>query len=210
MELSFASEMAKRGRPIYLVKYSASGMPLHHGWDRNTWKGGDPAPGRVNFYPGTEPEDPARGKLYRDMTRRFREAIEQIEKQGHTPRVRAFLWMQGEQDSKHEVSATTYATSLALLFRRVRADVGSPGMQLVYGQVLPYEKAMARFTHRKQIREQMAAADARSGQPESIVDAFMVTTEDCSLKKDTVHHDSAGYWRLGQKFAEALREKASL
>jgi hypothetical protein len=208
LELSFAQKMAKGGGPIYLVKFSASGMPLHPGWDRNTWKGGDPAPGRVNFYPGTEPEDPAQGALYRQMTKRFREAIDSLEKQGHTPKVRAFLWMQGEQDSKHEVSATTYAKSLALLFQRVKTDVESTGMKLVYGQVLPYEKAQPRFTHREQIRAQMAAADARSGKPESIPDAFMVSTDDCSLKQDTVHHDSAGYWRLGQKFADALLGKA--
>ena len=204
LELSFAHEMAKRAGPIYLVKFSVGGMPLHHGWDRNTWKGGDPAPGRVNFHPGTAPEDPAQGKLYREMIQSFREALADLEKQGHTPRVRAFLWMQGEQDSKHEVSATTYAKSLALLFQRVKIDVGAPGMKLVYGQVLPYEKAQPRFTHRNEIRAQMAAADGRSGKPESIADAFMVTTEDCSLKKDTVHYDSAGYWRLGQKFAEAM------
>ena len=205
LELSFAQEMAKSGGPIYVVKFSASGMPLHPGWDRNTWKGGDPTPGRVNFYPGTEPKNPSKGTLYRQMTQRFREAIDTIEEQGHTPKVRAFLWMQGEQDSKHVVSATDYAKSLALLFERVKTDVGSPGMKLVYGQVLPYEKAMDRFTHRSQIREQMAAADAHSGKPESIPDAFMVSTDDCSLKSDTVHHDSAGYWTLGQKFADVLR-----
>jgi hypothetical protein len=204
LELSFAREMAKGGGPIYLVKFSASGMPLHPGWDRNTWKGGDPAPGRVNFYPGTEPGDAAQGTLYRTMIRRFEDAISDLEKQGRTPRVRAFLWMQGEQESKHEVSATTYAKSLALLFQRVRTDVGSPGMKLVYGQVLPYEKAQPKFTHRVEIRTQMAAADVHSGNPESIADALMVSTEDCSLKKDTVHHDSAGYWRLGEKFADAL------
>lgn len=204
LELSFAQKMAKLGRPIYLVKFSASGMPLHHGWDRNTWKGGDPVPGRVNFYPGTDADDPAQGKLYRDMILRFQAALADLEKQGHTPQVNAFLWMQGEQDSKHEASASTYARSLALLFQRVKADVGSPGTKLVYGQVLPYEKALPRFIHRNEIRAQMAAADAQSGKPESIADAFMVTTGDCSLKSDTVHHDSAGYWRLGQKFAEAL------
>lgn len=208
LELSFAREMAKGGGPIYLVKFSASGMPLHPGWDSNTWKGEDPAPGRVNFYSGTEPGDPAQGTLYRQMTGRFRAALADLEKQGHTPRVQAFLWMQGEQDSKHEVSATTYAENLALLFQRVKGDVGAPGMKLVFGQVLSYEKAMARFTHREQIRAQMAAADSRSGKPEAIADAFMVSTDDCALKKDTVHHDSAGYWRLGEKFAEALLRSA--
>ena len=208
LELSFAREMAKHEGPIYLVKFSASGMPLHHGWDRNAWKGGGPAQGRVNFYAGTELEDPAQGTLYRQMIKRFQDAITNLEKQGLTPSVKAFLWMQGEQDSKHQVSATTYAKSLALLFQRVKNDVESPGMKLVYGQVLPYENAMPRFTHREQIRAQMAAADARSGQPASIADGFMVSTDDCSLKRDTVHHDSAGYWRLGQKFAGVLRENA--
>ena len=208
LELSFAREMAKRGGPIYLVKYSASGMPLHRGWDRNTWKGGEPSARLVNFYPGTKPGDPAQGALYLKMIQRFTDAIASLEKQGHNPKIKAFLWMQGEQDSKHEVSATTYAKSLADLFQRVKADAKAPDMKLVYGQVLPYENALERFTHREQIRAQMTAADARSGMPESIADAFMVTTGDCSLKRDKVHHDSAGYWKLGQKFADALQKRA--
>ncbi|QQL45867.1 sialate O-acetylesterase [Sulfuriroseicoccus oceanibius] len=51
-ELGFASVMATSERPVYLVKYFASGMPLHHGWHGGTWLGGPAVPGRTNFYPG--------------------------------------------------------------------------------------------------------------------------------------------------------------
>ncbi len=50
-EVGFALQTASADRPIYLVKYYASGMPLHHGWNGTEWVGGNAAPGRRNFYP---------------------------------------------------------------------------------------------------------------------------------------------------------------
>ena len=42
--------MATEERPVYITKYAASGMGLHHGWHSGRWDGGEPAPGRRNFY----------------------------------------------------------------------------------------------------------------------------------------------------------------
>ena len=112
--------------------------------------------------------------------------------------------MQGEADAKHERSATDYATSLRRLRDRLAADLGVESLPLVFGQVLPHEPAVARFTHRHEIRAAMAAADERSGRPEALPRARMVSTDGFGLLPDTVHYDAGGQVALGRAFAAAL------
>lgn len=203
-EIGLAAALPANGRRHYLVKYAASGMPLHHGWNAASWVGDPPGPKRRTFYPGERPDDPNQGTLYRDMLARFRAGIAALGERGDTPVVRGFAWMQGEADAKHEQSATEYAASLRRLRDRLAADLSLDALPLVYGQVLPHEPAMARFTHRREIRDAMAAADERSGRPEAIPLARMVPTEGCGLSSDTVHYDAAGQLRLGRAFGDAL------
>ncbi len=206
-ELGFALAMATADRPVYLIKYHVSGQPLHHGWNGNHWMGGNPAPGRRNFYPGEKPGDGNQGILYAKMRERFRAGIGALEDQVHTPVVRGFLWMQGEQDSKNEVSATAYATSLKRLHRRIAEDLNlEEPIPMVFGQVLPHEPPLAKFTHRDEIRNQMAAADAASGRPEAIDRVKMVSTDGFGMLPDTVHYNAAGQLRLGREFAAAIKQ----
>jgi len=203
-EVGFSLEMAKTGRPFYLIKYHASGMPLHHGWNGNKWVGGDCEAGRTNFYPGVASDDPNTGRLYQQMVNRFRAGLQHLREQGHTPVVRGFLWMQGEQDSKHSDSATTYAENLKRLRDRLAEDLQVEALPIVFGQVLPHEPALPRFTHRKEIRKQMAAADADSGLQGAIPLAKMVSTDGFELLPDTVHYSAAGQLQLGQEMAKKM------
>jgi len=207
-EIGFATA-APADRPRYLVKYAASGMPLHHGWNAAEWVGDPPAPKRRTFYPGERPDDPNQGTLYREMLARFRAGIAAVRRRGDEPLVRGFLWMQGEADAKHERSATDYAASLRRLRDRLAADLGLARLPFAFGQVLPHEPALPRFTHRLEIRAAMAAADCRSGGPAAIPLARMVSTDGFGLLPDTVHYDAAGQLALGRAFAEALRNAAT-
>ena len=206
-EIGFGLQMATAERPVYIVKYHASGMPLHHGWDRNTWVGGDAAPKRRNFYPGKNSDDLNTGTLYASMRSEFRAAVKHLSDAGFTPVVRGFLWMQGEQDSKNEVSASTYAANLNQLRRRLAEDMQvNKDMPLVFGQVLPYDPPMERFTHRNEIRAQMAACDSESGKPETMKNTVMVSTDGFSIGSDTVHYDAAGQLELGRAFGNAMKK----
>lgn len=204
-EIGLATALPANDRGHYLVKYAASGMPLHHGWNAATWVGDPPDPKRRTFYPGERPDDPNQGTLYREMLARFRAALAALEQRGDTPVIRGFAWMQGEADAKHEQSATDYAASLRRLRDRLAEDVGAKSLPLVFGQVLPHEPALARFTHRREIRAAMAAADERSGRPEALPRARMVSTDGFGMLPDTVHYDAAGQLALGRGFAAALQ-----
>ncbi|MCA9106987.1 MAG: hypothetical protein KDA83_16320 [Planctomycetales bacterium] len=202
-EVGFAREMAELApeRTIYLIKFFRSGQPLHHGWNGNQWAGPDPGPGRANFYPGLDADDPNQGRHYRDMMTVAQAAWRHLEQQGLEPRLRGIVWMQGEQDSKHEQSAGEYAASLAQFKQRTEQDLHSDSVPFVFGQVLPHSPPLPRFTHRDLIRAQQQAVDMRSGAPESTVGCWMVSTDGMPLLNDTVHYDARGQAMLGQAFA---------
>lgn len=204
-EIGFAKAIAPTSsRPVYLVKYAASGMPLHRGFNAGTWHGPDAGPGRRTFYPGETSDDPNRGTLYQAMLARFQAALSALRKDGHEPHVKGFLWMQGEADAKQEIAATSYTQSLRQLRDRLAADVEVDSLPMVFGQVLPYEPALPRFTHRTQIRQAMANADRDSGHADALPLVKMVPTEPFPLLKDTVHYSSEGLLGLGRAFSDAL------
>ncbi|MBK8979792.1 MAG: hypothetical protein IPM29_28170 [Planctomycetes bacterium] len=204
-ELGFARGLCDAGPgPFYLIKFCRSGQALHAGWDDNRWVGSAPGPDRANFHPGERPDDPAVGRHYRDWSSTARAALAALRAQGLRPVLRGVVWMQGEQDSKHAISAGSYALDLRRLRERLGADLGAPDLPWVYGQVLPHSPARERFTHRDLIRSQMAALDARSGQPEATPGMWMVPTDDMPLRDDTVHYDTEGQRRLGLAFAAAM------
>lgn len=210
-EVGFALEMAIDGRPIYLIKYAASGMPLDRGWHGNDWRGGIPTEPRRNFFPGESSYDETQGSLYRAMVEKYQAGLEVLDTGGYRPIVRGFVWMQGEQDSKHAESATAYAANLRRLFSRLEADMQLEarldyGFVAVFGQVLPHEPTPPRFTHRSEIRLQMAHADAHSKHPGAIPNARMVSTDDCELLGDKVHYSAAGQLLLGRKFARMMKD----
>lgn len=209
-EVGFALGMATPEHPVFLIKYHASGMPLHHGWHANQWQGAEPAPGRRNFYPGESAEDPNQGTLYQAMLKQYVAGIEHLKTQHKSPVIRGFLWMQGEQDSKHELSATTYAMSLKRLRDRLSSDLQVKKLPMVFGQVLPHEPALERFTHRTEVRASMAAADADSGSPDAIPLVKMVSTDGFELLSDTVHYNASGQLKLGRAMAESLRSLVDL
>ena len=207
-EITFANTLSAKSpeRDLYLIKYYVSGQPLHHGWHNGTFHDGPPAPNRRNFYPGENPGDTATGLLYRNLRTAFQAGLENLRQRGVTFTVRGFLWMQGEQDAKHAVSAGGYAASLKRLQRRLEEDLSVPALPFVFGQVLPHDPPLERFTHRREIRESQRRADESSGHADAIPGVRMVSTDGFPLKPDTVHYTAPGQAKLGRAFAAALAD----
>ncbi|MEZ6041233.1 MAG: sialate O-acetylesterase [Planctomycetaceae bacterium] len=212
-EVGFAVTMTSLNpnQAIYIVKFARSGQPLHHGWNGNKWEGGDPSPGRRNFYPGRSKDDASIGTHYRDMIAAVQAAFQHLHATQRKPVLKGIVWMQGEQDSKHAESATSYASSIQNLKCRIEQDLSPDSsspvpVPFVMGQILPYEPCLDRFTHRKEIREQQWLADMRSGSNESVSGCWMISTDGLPLQPDTVHYDAAGQLMLGQLFAIGMKQ----
>lgn len=214
-EVGFAHYMANNSPEpglfgqAYLIKFALSGQPLDAGWDGgaadgSSWVSAEPGPNRKTFYPGTSPNDPNTGLHYKRMMTHVKAGMQALRDRGFKPVLAGIVWMQGEQDAKNKVSADRYDKSLALLKARIEEDLGAQPVPFVFGQVLPYEPAMDRFTHRDLIRQRMAEADHRSGSTRAIDDAWMVSTDGMDLNKDTVHYSTKGQLELGQALGVAM------
>ena len=206
-EIGFAAGLAAAhpATPVYLIKFAIGGQPLHYGWRNSTqWVGAPPAPKRATFYPGESPDNPNAGLHYLAMRACFTKALAALDAQKVAYKVRGIVWMQGEADAKHETAAKDYARMLRLLKTRLEQDLKTPNLPLVYGQVLPYAPALARFVARDMVRAQQMAADHRSGKPEAIPGAWMVPTDGYKLNPDRVHYNADSQWRLGDSFAKTM------
>ena len=195
------------GRPhVFIIKFALSGQPLDAGWnggaaDGSSWVSAEPGPKRKTFYPGTGPSDPNIGLHYKKMHDHITAGIQALKEKGYVPQVQGIVWMQGEQDAKNEVAAGRYDKTLGLLKARLEQDfTGGKDVPFVFGQVLPHEPAMARFTHRDLLRKRMAEADWRSKSDRAIENVWMVSTDGVELKEDTVHYSTKGLLALGQSF----------
>jgi len=133
--------------------------------------------------------------------------LKALKKEGHTPVIRAFLWVQGEQDAKREESALLYAENLKHLRARLAADLGittAEDLPLVFAQVLPLP--IERFAAREIIHREMVSADQDSGSPARIENCRMISTEGFSMRPDKVHFDASGQIKLGRAFARVVKE----
>ena len=205
-ELGFARalRLLQPERELHIVKFYRSGQPLHHGWNGNRWVGGDPDANRNNFFPGEEDGDANTGNHYKAMLAMARAAFAHLRAEGYEPVLRGIVWMQGEADAKHEISADEYAESLAQLKRRIEEDLESEPVPFVFGQVLAHEPALDRFTDRPLLRQRMAQADMRSGDERAVEGVWMVATEGMPLNSDTVHYNAEGMKLLGTAFGVGM------
>lgn len=208
-EIGFAHYLMNNqpGKPkIYLIKFALSGQPLDAGWGAAKANGGgfagpEPGPNRKTFYPGTSPDDPNIGLHYQRLHAHIAKAINDLKDKGYVPEVRGIVWMQGEADAKHEVSAGRYDKSLSLLKDRLEEDfAGGREVPFVFGQVLPHDPPLARFTSRDLIRQRMAQTDWRSDDDRAVKNIWMVPTDGMELLKDTVHYSTKGNLAMGQAF----------
>ena len=197
---------------VFIIKFALSGQPLDAGWgaakaDGGGWAGPEPGPNRKTFYPGVSPKDPNIGLHYQRLHQHVAAAMKHLKDKGYLPKLQGIVWMQGEADAKHEVSAGRYDRSLALLKARLEEDfTGGKNVPFVFGQVLPHEPALERFTSRELIRQRMADADWNSGTKHAIDNVWMVPTEGMELLKDTVHYSTKGQLALGQAFGVKMLE----
>ena len=214
-EVGFASYLSNNhpDEPIvYLIKFALSGQPLDAGWTKPNangggWVGPDPGPNRTTFYPGTSPDDPNIGLHYKRLHDHVAKALQTLQDDGHEPEVKGIVWMQGEADAKNEVSAGRYDKTLALFKQRLEEDfTDGRDVPFVFGQVLPHEPALERFTSRDLIRQRMAEVDWRSRSDRAVDNIWMVPTENMELLKDTVHYSTKGLLEMGQAFGVAMLE----
>lgn len=178
--------------------YSFSGRGLDSGWDNQAWLGDPPGPGRSTFYPGTDDTDANIGVAYSGMIAQWQSDLAAIT---GPYTIRGIVWVQGEQDTKHQISAERYAASLAALNARLHEDLGldEGAASFLFSELL---SSAAHFPFADEVRNQQATADA-------VANAVLVDTSGLAFT-DGVHYDASSRTELGQRFAAAAHAEAAL
>jgi len=125
------------------------------------------------------------GELYTHAVDRARLAL------ATGARLRAILWHQGESDSTAE-KAATYAVRFDRMITRLRADLGSPDVPVIVGELLHRRTASAVMN------------PVLRNLPNSIARCLCVSANGLSDKGDQTHFDSASLRELGRRYARAF------
>jgi len=141
---------------------------------------------RLDWNPASEDE------LYDLLLTTVADAITDLVSKGYTVELRGIFWMQGEADSATPESGTQYTALLQNFLAALRADLGEPTLPVYLGEILE----TADVAGNAQLRaSQQAVADA----DDTVV---LIHTEGFELR-DYEHLAEAGYFRLGESFAQA-------
>lgn len=168
---SFALSLLARdgGMRIGLVPAAVGGSPI------STWE-----PGAFDPATSTHPYD--------DAIARARVAM-------RDGRLRAILWHQGESDATPQLSVR-YAPRLRALIARFRAELGSPELPILIGQLGEFEgRPWTDATRRiDSVHRAIAATTPHVG---------YVSTAGLRHKGDTLHFDAGSARVLGERYAAA-------
>jgi len=112
-------------------------------------------------------------------------------------RLRALLFQGFETDASNGMLITTFRRALDRFVRAIRADLGDPGLPVVFGE-LPPAFVDADPAHAA-IRDEVAAATRRL--PHTAVASSRSPT---AAEDDGLHYSTAGLLALGSRYAAAL------
>ncbi|ANQ51594.1 sialate O-acetylesterase [Flammeovirga sp. MY04] len=113
------------------------------------------------------------------------------------------LWMQGEKDTRLEVSATTYGENLLKLVNAYRTDFKVKDMPFFFGQVNCPPRGNY-LDGVEIVRQQMSASADKSKGLYMIPTSMDESWSDYPKRNDNVHYTTEGQKRLGTAFAEAF------
>ncbi len=135
------------------------------------------------------------GADYRAFTNTVGRGLQALEDVGHTPRVIAMTWLQGERDGQDDAHAAQYVANLTAFIARMRSLYG-PDMSFVVAQISNGGRyPAASWTTVQQAQADVAAADTN---------ADMFVTHDLPLKADNLHYTADGLVTIGERFAHSI------
>jgi hypothetical protein len=130
---------------------------------------------------------------YENAVRRTKAAMK-------TGRLRGILWHQGEGDAQTQVNALTYGTRWTQFINNLRADLGTPDLPVVVGELCRsiYRRPNGESRNAWEVNLQLATL------PLTVPACAFVPSDGLKDKGDFVHFDSASQRELGRRYAHAF------
>lgn len=154
---------------IYLVKYGITSTSLAVNWNPD----------------GT-------GASYNTFKTTAKTAIQNLVADGKSPIIAGMIWMQGEEDTYTEATATAYHANLKNLITTVRSDFATPDMEFVVGRILSSTGPEA---------YNALVQNAQMTVPGEVGHASWINTDDLQIG-NVGHYGTQGQIDLGVRFAK--------
>ena len=202
-DLAIADELTRRypGEEIFLVKCAYGATGLSHDWA-----------GPHDRYRTTEDgtvERPVDGFFNReagwcldDLTALLRDSLTKLEQRGCAPAIRAFLWMQGENDATNLDDAKAYGGRYRRMLEEINREFGDYMTDCVYvdggiSEIWEFHREVNDF-------KRSFAAEAENRFFLDTIAAGLTTGNEPEGEPDVAHYDSDSVIKLGRMFAEKI------
>lgn len=194
-ELGMAERIdeANLTKPIYFIKYAQGSTDLENDW-KSTSRG-------------------TPGVLYEGFVEYAHNALNKIESMGLIPRVKAFCWMQGEDDASNYAMTLNYEANLEYLINDIRSEFSS---YAVGCGVKFIDAAISNCVNVNDVtvwkyHEEVNLAKKTIAIKDTINRFYIDTNEEGLVNDpekinggDTWHYDIASMIKLGHLFADIL------
>jgi hypothetical protein len=111
------------------------------------------------------------------------------------------LWHQGEADTGDPELANTYEKRLTQMFKDLRADLNTPNLPIVVGQLGPYLDPV-KYPYLKQVRT------ALENIPTDLLHIGYADSAGLTDRGDQLHFDAASQIAFGARYAAAMQKAA--
>jgi hypothetical protein len=135
------------------------------------------------------------GDLYSNAVQRARLAMREGILKG-------IIWHQGESDSGMATNANSYSDRLSRMIQDIRADLGTPDLLFVVGQIgeFLYDRGPGHAAYTRVVNAALAAL------PEKVPATACAPSKGLKDKGDVLHFDAASQREFGRRYAaEMLR-----
>jgi hypothetical protein len=133
------------------------------------------------------------GDLYSNAVHRARLAM-------RDGTLKGILWHQGESDSGTLTNASTYGARLAKMIEDIRADLGTPDLPFVAGQIgeFLYKRGPEHSPYARVVNDALAKL------PEFVPATGCAKSKGLKDKGDQLHFDTASQHELGRRCADEM------
>ena len=209
-ELGIAAELAEKypGREFFIVKFAVGGMSMHKdflspsgGAEYDAGSYADQLPGIVACIESGAVARPS--WCYNELVKLLRESISYLEDNGYEPSVRAFCWMQGENDACSEQFTETYIKTYGAMLHDLSAAFPGYFDECVY--IDAGISAVWPFYERINADKRAFAEQAENRVYIDTIAAGLTTEHEPFGAPDTYHYDSDCVIKLGRLFARAMK-----
>ncbi|WP_075602768.1 sialate O-acetylesterase [Saccharicrinis aurantiacus] len=184
------------------IKTAVGGTSLHGAWSPD-WT-------QEKAIASERGEARQKMKLYHDHIKSIHANLTQLEQEGKSYDIIGMAWMQGEKDTRLELSASEYESNLKRLIQAYEIEFKIENMPFVFGQINNPSRTKDYQKGVQVVRSAMTNVANSSDFIQMIPTSKDTTWSDYPKHEDNVHYNCEGQKRLGSDMGKALIQLITL